>query len=61
MRDKEVETDASLSEDGTEFTIKLKAPEGKLTISDLVLELEYLVHELSKAEEEKARPGVQTH
>lgn len=59
-RDKEVDCIIRRSKDGKEFNIKLKG-EDKLTTESVVLELEYLINQLARAEDEMTRPGAQTH
>lgn len=62
MRDQEIDTTITSSEDKSELTIKLKNEDGqKLSIEDVVLELEYLINQFARAEDELARPGVETH
>ena len=56
----EIDTELTLSKDQTEMTIKLKAGQ-KLSTQAVILELEYLINELSRADEEKARPATREH
>jgi len=56
----EIDTELTLSKDQTEMTIKLKAGQ-KLSTQAVILELEYLINELSRADEEKARPDHKEH
>ena len=62
QRDDEIETTITPSKDKSELTIKLKNEDGKkLTTEQVVLELEYLINQLARAEDEMSRPGAQTH
>lgn len=56
----EIDTELTLSKDQTEMTIKLKAGK-KLSTQAVILELEYLINELSRADEEKSRPTTREH
>lgn len=61
-RDDEIETSIKRSKDGRELTIKLKNEEGKkLTTEAVVLELEYLINQFARADDELTRPGVARH
>lgn len=61
-RDDEIETTIDPSKDGIELTIKLKNLDGKkLTMENVILELEYVINQLARADDELSRPGVQSH
>lgn len=61
-RDDEIDTKIKRSKDGTELTIKLKNEDGnKLTAEAVVLELEYLINQFARADDELKRPGVERH
>lgn len=46
--------------DKTEFTFVIKSRK-PLSNSEVILELEFLINQLSRAQDQMDRPGVQTH
>jgi hypothetical protein len=50
------------TEDGKEVVISIKKIDGtKLTLNDVILELEYYINQLSQVDEALAKPGVIIH
>lgn len=56
----EIETISHVNEEKTEYTFVIKSPHA-LSNADVILELEYYINELSRADDQLNQPGVARH
>jgi hypothetical protein len=56
----EIDSKIELSEDRTEMRITLSSPT-KLSNEEVIMELEYLIHQLSQADDQKRQLGGPLH
>lgn len=63
MSDEEDEPEliAFMNEDETEYTVIIRRPGRPMSNSDVVLELEYFINQVSQADEAANRPGTHLH
>lgn len=60
--DDEIQAIAHVNQDQTVYTYVIKSAAGrKLTNAEVILELEYLINEMARADDQMSQPGVARH